>query len=70
VDWKYTKRPDGLVSVTLDNNVWDFLFARKIDLAAELPADEFAIFITREVEIERMAIPDTVSKELLKEYIA
>jgi hypothetical protein len=68
--WQYTKRADGLIAVTLDNNVWDFLFNKKIDLAAELPADEFAIFITREVEIESMAIPDTESKSKLKDYIA
>jgi hypothetical protein len=70
MNWQYTKRADGLIAVTLDNNVWDFLFARNIDLAAELPADEFAVFITREVEIEGMAIPDTESKTALKEYIA
>ena len=66
---KYTKRDDGKIAVTLDNNVWDFLFHRKIDLAAELPSDEFAIFITREVEIERLAIPDNTSKAALRSYI-
>jgi hypothetical protein len=70
MSWQYTRRGDGLIAVTLDNNVWDFLFARKIDLAAELPADEFAVFITREVEIESMAIQDTEAKALLKDYIA
>jgi hypothetical protein len=68
--WQYTRREDGLIAVTLDNNVWNFLFDRKIDLAAELPADAFAIFITREVEIESTAIPDTESKSMLKDYIA
>ena len=66
---QYTRRGDGLIAVTLDNNVWDFLFARKTDLAAELPSDEFAVFITREVEIEGMAIPDTESNTMLKDYI-
>ena len=70
MSWQYTKRADGLIAVTLDNNVWDFLFKKKIDLAAELPANEFAIFITREVEIESTAIPDTESKSKLKDYIA
>jgi hypothetical protein len=70
MSWQYTRRGDGLIAVTLDNNVWDFLFARKIDLAAELPADEFAVFITREVEIESMAIKDTEAKALLKDYTA
>jgi len=70
MNWQYKKRDDGLIAVTLDNNVWDFLYTRKIDLAAELPPDEFAIFITREVEMESMAIPDTASKAMLKEYIS
>jgi hypothetical protein len=70
MNWRYTKRSDGLIAVTLDNNVWDFLFSKRIDLLAELPSDEFSIFITREVEIESMAIPDTESKAMLKDYIA
>ena len=68
--WNYTKRPDGKIAVTLDNNVWDFLFQRNIDLALELPLDEFAIFITREVEIEGLAIPEKPSKAALKDYIS
>jgi hypothetical protein len=68
--WQYTKRSDGKIAITLDNNVWDFLLERGIALASELPAQEFAIFITREVEIETMAIPDNISKSALKDYIA
>ena len=67
--WQYAKRPDGKIAVTLDNNVWDFLFQRKLDLASELPSDQFAIFIPREVEIETLAIPVEDSKIALKEYI-
>jgi hypothetical protein len=70
MQWHYTKRPDGKIAVTLDNNVWDFLFLKRLDLGSELPRDEFAIFITREVEIETAAIPDHSSKEELKDYIA
>ena len=69
MNWQYTRRSDGLIAVTLDNNVWNFLFSKNIDLAAELPADEFVLSITREVEIERMAIPDTEAKALLRDYI-
>ncbi len=68
--WQYTKRPDQKIAVTLDNNVWDFLFQRKVDLASELPSDQFAIFIPREVEIEMLAIPANDLKIALKEYIA
>jgi hypothetical protein len=52
------------------DHVWNFLFDRKIDLAAELTPAEFALFITQEVEIEGMAIPDEASKAPLKDYIA
>jgi hypothetical protein len=68
--WEYTKRPDGKIAITLDNNVWDFLFLKEPDLASELPLDHFAIFITREVEIETSAIPAHPSKAALKDYIA
>ena len=66
--WPYTGRSDGR-AVTLDNNVWDFLFARNLILLDELPCDAFALFITREVEIEGSAIPDDAVKAPLKEYI-
>ena len=70
MNWQYTKRADGRIAITLDNNVWNFLFDRKIDLASELPPDHFAISITRELEIETLAIPAHPSKASLKEYIA
>jgi hypothetical protein len=70
MDWQYRKRSDRKIAITLDNNVWDFLFQRKLDLASELPSDQFAIFIPREVEIETLAIPADDSKIALKEYIA
>jgi hypothetical protein len=68
--WQYRKRTDGKINVALDNNVWNFLFDRKLNLASELPSNEFAIFIPREIEIETEAIPVKESKAPLKEYIA
>ena len=68
--WEYTKRRDGKIAITLDNNVWNFLFEKRIDLDSELPPDQFAIFIPREVEIEALAIPAHPSKSELKDYIA
>lgn len=64
--WPYTRRSDGIIAVTLDNNVWDFLFERKIDLVSQLPLKKFAVFIPREVEIE---IPNDQSKAALRKYI-
>lgn len=68
--WPYTKRADGRIAITLDNNVWNFLYDRNVDLSVELPRESFAIFITSEVEIETLAIPSTASKSLLKGFIA
>jgi hypothetical protein len=39
-------------AVFIDGNVWNFVFDRKLDLAIELPADEFSICHTREAEFE------------------
>jgi hypothetical protein len=57
--WRYQPRPDGLVSVSLDNNIWDWLFDQRntLRLGEELPSDRFALFIPRQVEIEHQAIP-------------
>lgn len=56
------------LSVYLDNNVWDFLFDRRIDLADALPRDRFCLAITREAEFEIPLIP--ASKSDLKSFIA
>lgn len=45
------------ISVYLDNHVWDFLCERKLDLCAELPPDEFRVYITREAEFEIPPMP-------------
>lgn len=68
--WPYTKRSDGRIAITLDNNVWNFLYDGNIDLAVELPRERFAIFITRQVEIETLAIPSITTKAALKQFIA
>lgn len=68
--WQYTKRADGKIAISLDNNVWNFLFDKNLDLDSELPHDQFVISITREIEMETLAIPDRPSKTPLKDYIA
>ncbi len=54
------------ISLYLDNNIWDLLHNNQIDLAHELPKEEFHIIITLEAEFE---IPPIRSPEL-KEYIS
>lgn len=41
-----------MIKVYLDNNCWDFLFFHQIELAMELPADQFEIWLARETEME------------------
>lgn len=65
----YQRRPDGLIAVTIDSNVWNLFFDFRLDLATELPSDQFKLFIPREVEIELAAIPDRPDKAALKEYV-
>jgi len=55
------------ISVYIDNNVWDFLFERKLDLAVEFPRDEFCLCLTREAEFEIPPIPP--EKAELKAFI-
>jgi hypothetical protein len=55
------------ISIYIDNNVWDFLFDRKLDLSAELPREEFCLCLTREAEFEIPPIP--IEKADLKNFI-
>ncbi|MGA7538522.1 MAG: hypothetical protein WBW93_07115 [Steroidobacteraceae bacterium] len=71
--WRFEPRPDGLVSVSLDNNIWDWLFVHRniLRLAEELPCTRFALVIPREVEIEHLAIPTDECEKLEKrDFIA
>jgi len=55
------------IGVYIDNNVWDFLFSRNIDLSLELPNSEFCLCMTREAEFEIPPIPK--EKAELKKFI-
>lgn len=57
----------AIKSVYIDNNVWDFLFDRKMDLSIELPPDQYCLCMTREAEFEIPPIPE--SKADLKHFI-
>ena len=48
----HSARRDMPIGVFIDGNVWNFLFDRKLDLAAELPSNEWGIMHTREAEFE------------------
>lgn len=63
----------AVIPVYIDSCAWNYLFDRKLDLLAELPASEFSLHITREVQIEIAAIPeigiDGSEKRPLIDYI-
>jgi len=65
----YQRRLDGLISVTIDSNVWNLFHRLGLSLANELPPERFKLFIPREVEIEIEAIPDRPDKANLIRYI-
>ena len=60
--------------VFIDCCAWDYLFGHAINLAEVFPPDDYALFVTREVEIEILAIPnlgkDGTDNRKLKDYIA
>lgn len=54
-----------MISVFVDNNAWDILYSRQVDLSAALPAHLFKLAITSEAEFEIDSIPS----EELRTYI-
>ena len=71
--WRFQPRESGRVSVCLDNNIWDWLYAHRVTLrlSEELPSERFALLIPREVEIEHLAIPaDSHDKLEKRSFIA
>lgn len=61
-------------SVVIDSCAWDYLFERNVDLSGVFHREQFLLTVTREVEIEILAIPDAghggMDKTALKQYIA
>lgn len=61
------------IPVYIDSCAWNYLYENGIDLKKELAPSRFSVRITREVEIELSAIPDTgcdgADKRALKDYI-
>jgi len=53
------------VSVFIDNNAWDYLFARKVDLAVDISSGDFVFAITCEAEFEIRTLPED-----LKSYVS
>lgn len=59
------------IAIFFDSCSWNRLFELNIDLATELPNDQFDLFMTKEVSsFELDAIPDNDAKRLLKTYIS
>jgi hypothetical protein len=47
------------IAVFIDSCAWNELFSDNVDLAEVFPQDRYSLFVTREVEIELLAIPTT-----------
>jgi len=60
----------AVINVYIDSNVWNFLFARRIDLAVALPSDKFCLYIPREVEFEVAPIQKADLKAFIEATIA
>lgn len=62
------------VHIYIDSCAWNFLFRLGVDLRIEFPPDRYQLHMTREVQIEVEAIPETgkdgADNRLLKQYIA
>jgi hypothetical protein len=58
------------IRIYIDNNVWDFLFARNLDLSVELPREDFCVCLTREAEFEIPPIPSTALKAFIDATIS
>jgi len=56
-----------LMNIFIDNNVWDQLFLRNVDLNIYFPEDKYSIFVTSQGVFEVAQIPST--KKELKKYI-
>jgi hypothetical protein len=56
------------IGIYIDNCVWNFLYDRQLDLAVELPREEFVVCITRHAEFEIPPIERT--KPELSAFIA
>jgi hypothetical protein len=57
-------------SLIIDCCAWNYLFEHQINLAETFPQNDYTLSVTREVEIEILAIPDKADKHALKAYIA
>lgn len=58
------------INVNIDSCAWNYLFEHQINLEEAFPSEKFTLSVTREVEIELLAIPDKAEKQALKAYIA
>lgn len=47
-----------MISIFVDNNAWDILFKRHVDLSEALPKSEYRLAITREAEFEINMLPE------------
>lgn len=58
-----------MISIYIDNNIWDYLFKSGLNLRDYFPADKYRILISKLGRFEITQIPDSPDRVKLKEYI-
>ncbi|WP_215796719.1 hypothetical protein [Rheinheimera oceanensis] len=56
-----------MLKVFIDHNIWDELFARKLDLECFFPTEQFTFYVTKHGKYEVQQTPESCME--LKEYI-
>lgn len=58
-----------MISIYIDNNVWDFLFKNGLNLRDYFPAEKYRILISKHGRFEITQMPDAPDRVQLKNYI-
>ncbi|WP_159240181.1 hypothetical protein [Pseudofrancisella aestuarii] len=58
-----------MIKIFLDNNVFDFLFEKNIDISKEFPIDKFIICIPREIKFESEHIKLQEKNDFVRQLI-
>ncbi len=65
--WPYTKRPDGRIAVTLDNNVWNFSTTRTLILPSNSRANDSPSSLRARSRLRLLGNP-SATKAALKDF--
>jgi len=58
-----------MIDIYLDNNVFDFLYEKQIDIVKEFSKDRFCLHITKEIKFETEPILDITKQQFIQSLI-